>query len=181
MKKYFFASLIVVTILAITGIGLAEKMGKNDKSMMDDTMMDNTKMDSAMMSGAGLWKNISAGKSYTGWKLLPGTEKMQKGGQPHGAFVSIYGNKTALDAFEMKKGTFADGSVIVKENFRPDKTLAAITVMQKSDGFNRDGGDWFWAKYKPDGTIDAEGKVQSCINCHHKAADKGWVFSGKRM
>lgn len=176
MRKILIASLIVVMTLAIAGLGLAEKMGDKDKSMMDDTMMDST-----MMSGADLWNRISAGKSYAHWSVWPGTEKMQKGAEPHGAFVSIYGNKIAVDALKMNKGTFADGSIIIKENYKPDKTLAAITVMQKSKGFNHDAGDWFWAKYQPDGTIDAEGKVQGCINCHRKAADKDWVFTGKGM
>jgi hypothetical protein len=47
-----------------------------------------------------------------------------------------------------------------------DKKLVAITVMYKVKGYNPEAGDWFWAKYGPDGKIAAEGKVNSCIECH---------------
>lgn len=35
-------------------------------------------------------------------------------------------------------------SIVVKENYKPDKTLAAITVMHKVAGFDPAGGDWLF-------------------------------------
>ena len=29
----------------------------------------------------------------------------------------------------------------------------AVTVMYRTKGYNPEGGDWYWAKYNPDGTI----------------------------
>ncbi len=34
---------------------------------------------------------------------------------------------------------------------------AAITVMYKAAGFNPEVGDWFWAKFTPDGKVEAKG------------------------
>jgi len=77
---------------------------------------------------------------------------------------------------EGKKGILPDESIIVKENFGPDKKLAAITVMYKEKGYDPAHNDWFWAKYQPDGTIDAEGKVKGCIDCHGLPKD---IFKDK--
>jgi len=63
----------------------------------------------------------------------------------------------------------------VKENYTTDKKLAALTVMYKVKGYSSMAGDWFWAKYLPDGKIAAEGKVVACINCHTTAKANDYV------
>lgn len=50
--------------------------------------------------------------------------------------------------------------------------------MYKKDAYNPTQGDWFWLKYAPDGTIEKEGKVGGCINCHQSARDNDWIFTG---
>ena len=67
---------------------------------------------------------------------------------------------------------------IVKENYSPEKKLAAITVMYRITGFDPKADDWFWLKYGPDGTIMKEGKVGGCINCHSDVKDNDWLFTG---
>ena len=62
----------------------------------------------------------------------------------------------------------------------------AITVMVKSEGFNPDAGDWYWAKYMADGTIAQmdtpkgkmalAGKAQGCIDCHSGADGDDYLF-----
>jgi hypothetical protein len=70
------------------------------------------------------------------------------------------------------------GAMIVKENYGPDKkTLMAVTPMYKVKGYNPDAGDWFWAKYGPDGADMASGKVQGCIDCHRVRQDHNWLFT----
>lgn len=65
-----------------------------------------------------------------------------------------------------------DGAIIVKENYGPDQQkLVAVTPMYKVEGYNPDAGNWFWAKYAPDGSVQAAGKVDSCIECHKTADD----------
>lgn len=117
-------------------------------------------------------------KPYTDWPLWPGKGKLYQGTEPHGVLLTTYVNKIALRSIKEKKG-MADGSIIVKENYTPDKKLMAITVMYKIKGYNPDGGDWFWVKYAPDRKVEASGKVEMCISCHAKMKDNDFIFTGK--
>ena len=38
--------------------------------------------------------------------------------------------------------------------------------MYKTAGYNPDAGDWYWAKYSPDGKADKYGKPAGCVGCH---------------
>lgn len=117
-------------------------------------------------------------KPYTKWKLWPGKGKLYKGTEPHGALLTTYVNDAALKSIKAKKG-LKDGSIIVKENYMPDKMLGAVTVMYKIKGYNPEAGDIFWMKYLPDGKIAASGKVDMCIGCHTKAMGNDYLFTGK--
>ena len=167
MRKSLIIMLAMAMILTFAGLSLA-------------IQLDNTEspVESGLTNGANMWKHITVKKPYTNWKLWPGTEKMYEGTQPHGAFLTTYVTKGARQAIEKKKGKFVQGAIIVKENYMPDKTLAAVTVMYKAKGYNPEAGDWFWAKYKPDGSVEKEGKVGGCIKCHSAKADNDWVFTG---
>ena len=74
----------------------------------------------------------------------------------------------------------ADGKALwdylKKENYTADKKLAALTVMYKVKGYNPQAGDWFWAKYLPDGKIAAEGRVDACIQCHSMAKANDYIM-----
>lgn len=86
-------------------------------------------------------------------------------------------NKTALDGIKAKKGA-PPGSLIVKENYMPDKKLAAITVMYKVKDYNPAAGDWFWTKYTPEGKIEASEKAAMCVGCHGAKKDNGYLYTG---
>lgn len=116
--------------------------------------------------------------NYQSWQLWPGKTKFYEGKHPHGALLTTYVSKGAYDAIEAKAGRIPDGEFIVKENYTPNKKLAAVTVMYKKDGYNAEGGDWFWLKYAPDGTIQKEGKVGGCIGCHAAVKNNDWLFIG---
>lgn len=96
---------------------------------------------------------------------------------------------------EVLEGVIDGNRVLVKrnyggvdvsiENVTKDraKYLKAITVMIKKEGFNPSNGDWFWAKYKADGTLDKTpkkeaivGKFPGCIGCHQAAKETDFVF-----
>lgn len=128
-------------------------------------------------SGKALWSSLQAQK-YTSWKMWPGKTALYQGTEPHGALLTTYVNGPALGAIEGKKGTMPAGAVVVKENYMPDTMLAAITVMYKVPGYNPAGGDWFWAKYAPDGKIEAEGKVDMCLGCHSREVGNDYLFTG---
>ena len=112
---------------------------------------------------------------YTDWPLFPGTSRFQPGRSPHGALLITYVNDTARNALTRRTGPFPPGplpagSIIVKENYTPDRTLDAVTVMYKSAGYNPEHGDWYWLKRAANGNVDAEGMVVGCQNCHSAAA-----------
>jgi hypothetical protein len=138
----------------------------------------------AAMPGADaekLHQYLTKEKPYTEWKLWPGKGKLYKGTEPHGALLTTYVNDAALKSIKAKKG-LKYGSIIVKENYMPDKMLAAVTVMYKIKGYNPGAGDIFWMKYLPDGKIEASGKsgmVDMCIGCHGKVKGNDYLFTGK--
>ncbi|MDF1554973.1 MAG: cytochrome P460 family protein [Deferrisomatales bacterium] len=131
----------------------------------------------ADLSGTALWSSLQAQK-YTTWKMWPGKTALYQGTEPHGALLTTYVNGAALDAIQGKRGTMTAGAIVVKENYMPDKMLAAITVMYKVKGYNPSSGDWFWAKYTPQGKVEAEGKVAMCLGCHGAKADNDYLFTG---
>lgn len=111
------------------------------------------------------------------YKLFPGTQKMYKGSDPHGAWLTTYVNSTAHKALtDAKGGPLPSGSIIVKENFMPDRTLGAVTVMYKVDGYNPQHNDWFWLKRMADGKVEASGKVDACISCH-SASTRDYILT----
>ena len=116
--------------------------------------------------------------SYKNWSLFPGTEKMYTGQSPHGALITTYVSSDVKQAIESGSGKLPDGGFIVKENYMPDRKLDAVTIMYRVKGYNPEAGDWFWAKYAADGSVDASGKVAGCIGCHTAVKDNDWLFVG---
>jgi hypothetical protein len=126
-----------------------------------------------------LQQYISRENPYQKWELWPGTHTLYEGSRPHGAYLTTRVNDTAMGALKGGRKEFPPGSIIVKENYTESKKLTAVTVMYKVDGYNPDGGNWYWLKYRPDGTVDVDGKVGSCINCHRARMGYDWVFTEK--
>ncbi len=125
--------------------------------------------------GEAFWTYINETNPYTQWDKWPGKDGMYPGTSPHGAFLKLYVNDIALKAVKENQ-PMPDGAIIVKENYAKDKEkLMAVTPMFLKKGYNPEGGDWFWAKYGPDGKIMASGKVDSCIQCHQ--TQKDWLFT----
>lgn len=59
--------------------------------------------------------------------------------------------------------------MIVKENFLPDSTFAAVTTMYRVAGCNPDHQDWFFAKHDPAGVAETAGRDPMCQACHASA------------
>ena len=108
------------------------------------------------------------------WQLWPGKGELYEGTEPHGMLLTTYLNGAAHEALTAGSGAMPNGAIIVKENYTPDRTLAAVTVMYSAEGYDPDHNDYFWAKYQADGSVDAAGRVQSCIACH-SAGDRGYL------
>ncbi len=128
--------------------------------------------------GAAIIEYLGAADYQNAWQHLPGTEPLYTGQDPHGALLSTYFNAIAMQAIEDKAGSIPVGGMVLKENYMPDGTLAAVTVMYKPAGYeNADANGWFFLKYAADGMIEAEGKVEGCTECHGDVRDNDFLFS----
>lgn len=128
-----------------------------------------------------LWQFLQSQVYQMSWHYIPGVPAGKyEGNPPHGAILRTFTNNIGFDALSKKEFPLPDGAIIVKENYMPDGELAAVTVMQKIKGYNPEAGDWFWAKYAPDGTVQVSGKVDSCIGCHAQKKSSDWIFSGNK-
>lgn len=125
--------------------------------------------------GEAFWTHVSETDPYTEWGVWPGFEELQEGQSPHGAYVRIYANDIAMTAAK-KDEEMPDGAIIMKENYNEERELVALTPMYRAEGFNPEGGDWFWAKYGPEGEDMASGKVKGCIDCHARVKNRDWRF-----
>jgi len=124
-----------------------------------------------------LWNYITEESPYEGWGFWPGYVGVYPGKSPHGAYLKLYANPPALKAAREGK-PMPEGAILVKENYGKDKTtLMAVTPMYKIEGYNPDGGDWYWAKYGPDGKAMAAGQPKGCISCHGTVKDNDWLFT----
>ncbi|GAB4331876.1 MAG: hypothetical protein Kow0099_03400 [Candidatus Abyssubacteria bacterium] len=129
-------------------------------------------------SAAALKEYLQQANYQETWKMWPGKSALYEGTEPHGVLLTTYVNDTAYEAIEGKQGMLPPGSLIVKENYGPDENLMALTIMYKVGGYNPDAGDWFWLKYLPDGTVEAEGKAEACIGCHAAKKDNDYIMTG---
>ncbi len=132
---------------------------------------------------AALWSHLTSTDYGAQWALWPGKGRNYPGGEPHGATLTTYVNRAAADALAAGAPRMPAGAIIVKENYMPDGSLAAITTMSKIEGYSPAAGDWFWVKYLPDGSVDeagaAQGRVSMCIQCHSGKADNDYIFTGQ--
>jgi hypothetical protein len=133
-------------------------------------------------SADALWAYLQGADYQANWPLWPGKSEKYEGTEPHGVLLTTYVNDLGRDAITNTAGTMPANAIIVKENYMPDGTLAAITTMYKVEGYNPEAGDWHWVKFLPDGSVDndgmAQGKVAGCIGCHGAKADNDYVFTG---
>ncbi len=74
---------------------------------------------------------------------------------PHGVWLKTYINRTSISNTK----TFSNGSVIILENYRVDKSLQSISVMYRTPGFNPEANDWYWINYEPDGSVSESAAV----------------------
>ncbi len=127
---------------------------------------------------AALWAHLqSAG--YRNWRMWPGKNALYTGGEPHGMLLTTYVNDLAHDALTNGAVTMPAGAIIVKENYMPDSTLAAVTAMSKTPGYDAQGGDWFWGKWDPNGVVDVSGRAEMCRACHSANAAGDFLLTAR--
>lgn len=113
------------------------------------------------------------------WMHWPDRSPFYEGQDPHGMLLSTRLNPRAargLQAMTVDEGeTLPFGSIVVKDNYAPDSTLVATTVMYKQQHYDPENHDWFWVKRLADGTVEAAGRADGCISCHEQAAGE-WDY-----
>jgi len=128
-----------------------------------------------------LWAAMgSAG--YVGANMINGTP--YEGQEPHGAVLETMDGMLKVDG--------RTALVVVKRNYgpkgldtdavmnEPGKHLKAVTVMYKREkGYDPDNADWFWVKYKADGSLDVNPKGVKLAGWVMKGADKGCIACHK--
>jgi len=176
MKKF---SVVLAAVLFIAGMAIIA-YAEHERIIPYESTFGH--YETMPMVGAGdLRHYITSHRPYKTDKefaLWPGKGKQYKGTEPHGSLLTTYVNERALKSIKSGKG-MANNSIIIKENYAPNKKLVAITVMYKVKGYNPGGGDWYWAKYDTEFNPLADGKVKGCLTCHGTVKDNDYVFTGK--
>jgi len=135
-----------------------------------------------------LWKSM---EGYRDWKL---TTPVYEGSSPHGKFVRLWSTWVTVD-----KRAYP---IIIKDNYGgrgvtaeratkdPSKWVNSVTIMlQREEGYDAEGQNWFYVKYGKDGTIlknkkgkllagrVARGARRGCMQCHIQAGGNDFLFS----
>ena len=128
-----------------------------------------------------MWSFIKSTR-YDQWAPAGDNGDFRKSDRPHGAMVKTYMNRVAAG----NSAELPHGSIIVKENYSPEKKLMAVTMMYRSKGYNPDANDWYWIKYNADGTtammdtakgkMAIAGKAKGCMECHSGADGDDYAF-----
>ncbi len=135
-------------------------------------------------TGAAMWAYLQEVAYRSNWQLWPDKGELYTGQEPHGMLLTTYVNDAALGAVTTKAGSMPDGAIIIKENYMPDSTLAAVTVMYKRSGYNAEHNDWFFTKHLPSGELDQtpngmpmEGRLPGCQACHGTVRANDYIFT----
>ena len=122
-------------------------------------------------TASSLWIYLERVSYGDAWALWPGMGELYGGSEPHGLLLTTYVNSAAHEAADAHAGEMPRGAIVVKEAHLPTHELDNITVMYKVEGYAPEHGNWFFAKYLPDGTVEAEGRVETCRECHMEGPD----------
>ncbi len=168
MKKFFSLFLTAGFVLGIVFSAGA----------IHETIPSETQVALPAADAGKVYEYITKYNPYGQWELWPGKGRLYKGREPHGALLTTFVNRTAYYSIKDRKGMAYD-SIIVQENYDADKKFDALTVMYKLKSYNPEGGDWFWAKYTPDGRVLASGKAEACIKCHGEKKENDFIKTGE--
>lgn len=170
--------LIVLPLLLLAGPGCepADEEGEMETPAEEPLPESEVGPIVADTTAEAIWAYLQQENYQDTWAHWPEKEPYYEGTEPHGVLLSTYLNTSAGTGLEaMRTRPEVDdlpfGSMVVKENFAPDSTLAAVTVMYKVEQYDPEHHDWFWMKRLADGTVEAAGRVQGCIDCHADAAE----------
>ena len=99
----------------------------------------------------------------------------------HVAYIDIYVNDIAKEAYLKEKSIFPVDSLILKPLFNDLKRtiFARLVIMLKMEkGYDPENGDWWYGVYDESGTVNFhQGRIHSCIVCHKEGESTDYTFS----
>lgn len=114
-----------------------------------------------------LWDRIKVANYERSWGRAPGYESAQPAKGPHGVKVEIYLDPIAAEAEKQNAAAFPVDAVIVKDGLGASGAVDSVSAMIKQAD-----GKWFWAEYRPDGSVVTEGvEAPACATCHRTGKD----------
>ncbi len=176
-------------VALIIAVGASILPGACARSETDDTASEEPAVVAVAAqpdtTGAAMWAYLQEVGYQSNWQPWPDKGELYTGQEPHGMLLTTYLNDVATGALTAQSGSMADGAIVVKENYRPDSTLAAVTVMYKHSGYDPEHNDWFFSKHLPSGDLDQtptgmpmEGRLAGCQNCHSAVSANDYIFTG---
>lgn len=170
----------VIAMILVAGLVACEAQEEPETEMTTDTAAETGAVGAQELPDTtveAVWSHLQQ-QDYESWDHFPGKGELYGGGEPHGALLTTYVNDAARRGLEGGSPvSIPVGGMVVKENYMPDSTLAAVTVMYKVEGFNPDHNDWWFLKRSADGTVDASHRVEGCQNCHGGARDNDYILT----
>jgi hypothetical protein len=123
--------------------------------------------------------------TFPNWKKSYDLTKGVIESDGHNAYVEIFLNHKAIDAYVEVKPMFPVGSKVFKPLYSdPEgKYFARLVIMVKmQEGYDSAHGDWWYGVYDESGMEMAyEGRIPECINCHIVAKETDYLFSRSVM
>jgi len=126
---------------------------------------------------ARLFGLITETSPYAGYPLFPGVDSVASGtlngSTAHQPMVRVSLNPAALGSLPADTlpagGSFARGSIIVKEIRETGATTLLAVMMKEPDSPDAAGG-WLWAEYGPDGSVvfSIKRHGDGCVPCHSR-------------
>lgn len=183
MKRKVFPSLVVasaVAAAACTTVMSAEPPFGGDEDVA---------------YSQNLWSALKSA-NLAGDGAVQGTP--YEGQHPHGAVLQTLDSTLTVDGHTgeviVKRNYGGEGVTVSKVANDPNAFLGSVTVMfRREQGYDAENANWFWAKFKPDGSLDtnpkgmalagrvAKGADQGCIACHGAAPGEDYVFNNDRF
>lgn len=123
--------------------------------------------------------------TFPRWKSMFRLNDMPLKSHAHRAWVDIYVNRYAREAYTKRAALFPIDSIIVKPLYSDAQrsAIARLVIMMKMDkGYDPKNGDWWYGAYDESGMEGwHQGKIKSCIKCHSRAKETDYMFSERVM
>lgn len=185
MQNYFIKLLIVLSVVVFVASCTSTYNKKPDGQQMisEKKMLPPFGNAEDIDYAKRLWAKMEA----KGLNTTPAN--LYIGGPPHGLVREVLEAVIDGKRIIVKRSYGGPGVSVESVGQNRKKFLKAITVMAKREaGYDPEDADWFWVKYKPDGSLHtnekgmklagkvAKGMDKGCIACHQSASGNDLVF-----